>query len=70
MTEKQTIGTLASLVIAAALVAGCAPADSADSIIGTSVAQTVAAQDTAQAQFTPTATMVKATLTPLMSPHP
>jgi hypothetical protein len=70
MTEKQTIGTLASLVIAAALVAGCAPADSADSIIGTSVAQTVAAQDTAQAQFTPTATMVKATLTPLMSPTP
>jgi hypothetical protein len=70
MTEKPTIGTLASLVIAAALIAGCAPADSADSIIGTSVAQTVAAQDTARAQFTPAATMVTATLAPLMSPTP
>ena len=61
---------LVSLVVAAALVAGCAPAASNDSIIGTSVAQTVAAQDTERAQITPTATVLSVTLTPIKSPTP
>src|SRR4030042_4700378 len=68
MTAKNTYGTLASLICAALLMGSCAPAASTDSMIATSVAQTVAAQDTAQAKFTPTSTRLPPTLTPLASP--
>lgn len=70
MSEKQIIGTFASLAVAAALVAGCTPAEPTGSIIGTSVAQTVAAQDTERAKFTSTPTLSRATLPPLNSPTP
>ena len=70
MTVKHTFAALTSLVAVAALVAGCAPASSTDSMIGTHVAETVAAQDTERAQFTPTATLLSATLTPIKSPTP
>jgi hypothetical protein len=70
MTEKQTLATLASLVVAAALVASCAPAGTNAAIIATSVAQTVAAQETQRSALTPTATSVGITTTRIASQTP
>ncbi len=70
MTYKGIFGTVAWVLVTAALVASCAPAASTDAVIATSVAQTVMAQETAQAQLTPTATPVSATLGPRVSPTP
>ena len=69
MTAKHTYRVWASLMCAALFLGSCAPASN-EMIIATSVAQTVAAQDTARARFTPTATRLSATLTPLASPTP
>lgn len=68
--DKRTFGMIASVLVAAALIASCAPAASSDSMIATSVAETIVAQDTEQAKITPTATVVKATLTPRGSATP
>ena len=70
MTAKYAYGIPASLICVALLLGSCAPAASNDSIIATSVAQTVAAQETGRAQFTPTATRLSPTLTPLASQTP
>lgn len=70
MTDKRNLGTLGSLILAAALVTSCAPAASNESMIATSVAQTVAAQNTELAKSTQTATPERATLTPRVSPTP
>jgi hypothetical protein len=70
MTAKKAYGILASLICVALFSTSCAPAASNESIIATSVAQTVAAQETERAQFTPTATTLSPTLTPLTYPTP
>src|SRR5574340_865255 len=70
MTRLPTFATLASLVVAAALVASCAPAATTDARIATSVAQTVAAQETQRSAFTPTATLDNSTPTRITSPTP
>jgi len=70
MTAKHDYVVLASVICVAALLGSCTPAASSETIIATSVAQTVAAQETERAQFTPTATRLPPTLTPLRSPTP
>jgi hypothetical protein len=70
MTAKNRYGMLALLTCLALILGSCAPAASNDSIIATSVAETVAAQDTARAQFTPTTLGPSPTLTPRGSPTP
>jgi hypothetical protein len=70
MTGKKAYRILAVLVCVGLVAAGCAPAAPNDTIIATSVAQTVAAQDTARAQLTPTATKLAGTPTPRFSPTP
>ncbi|HEY5982913.1 MAG TPA: NBR1-Ig-like domain-containing protein [Anaerolineales bacterium] len=67
MTAKPMYGKLVALICVALLLGSCAPAAN-DSVIATSVAQTVAAQDTARAALTPT--KMPATLTPLASLTP
>ena len=49
MTAKPTYGIFAALTVVAALLASCAPGSSSESLIATSVAQTVAAQETERA---------------------
>ncbi|MFH1185472.1 MAG: NBR1-Ig-like domain-containing protein [Chloroflexota bacterium] len=70
MTAKHDYVVLASVICVVALLGGCAPTASNDTIIATSVAQTVAAQETERAQFTLTATRLSPTLTPLTSQTP
>ena len=69
MTATHTYRTLTAVICLALLLASCAPA-STESVIATSVAQTVAAQETERAAFTPSPTRLAATLTPLTSPTP
>ena len=68
MTAKHDYVALASVICVAALLGGCAPTASNDTIIATSVAQTVAAQETERAQSTATAARISPTLTPLAAP--
>jgi len=68
MTDKNTFGTLTLLLCAAVLLGSCAPAVSNESIIATSVAETVDARETKRAQRTPRATELSPTPTPLASP--
>jgi hypothetical protein len=68
MKVKQESLALTSLVGGALLLGSCAPGASNASIIATSVALTVQAQNTLQAQFTSTLPAVLPTLAPLVSP--
>jgi len=70
MTVKRTYGIAASVICLALLLGSCAPAASNGTIIATSVAQTVIAQDTERAQLTPTVTNTPSTPTPHGSPTP
>jgi len=70
MTVKHAYGKLISLVLAALLLGSCAPAASNASLIATSVAQTVEAQETERAAFTPTSTQRPQTPTAIKSPTP
>jgi hypothetical protein len=68
MIVKHEHRVLVSLICTAVLLGSCAPGASNDSIIATSVAATVAAQDTAEAKRTPTPTTEPPTLTASPSP--
>lgn len=70
MTAKYTKKILAIIAGFAFLLGGCAPVASNASIIATSVASTVQAQNTLQAQITPSLAAVPPTFTPLGSPTP
>jgi len=67
MPMKHEHAVLASLICIAILLGSCAPAAN-DSIIATSVAETVAAKETAEARHSPTSTTQPPTLTPSSSP--
>jgi len=60
---------LAAVICLTLVLASCAPASN-ESVIATSVAETVAAQETERAAITPSPTRLSATLTPLTSPTP
>lgn len=69
MRATYTYRTFAAVMCLTLVLVSCAPASN-DSVIATSVAQTVAAQETERAAFTPSPTRLSATLTPLTSPTP
>ena len=68
MTAKYTKKILTTIAGFAFVLGGCTPAASNDSIIATSVASTVQAQNTLQAQLTPSLAALPPTFTPFASP--